>query len=199
MNPKGKEDRSAMEEDAEILEENGEAVAAAEEGASAAAQEAPQERKGSLAEENKGLLDQLLRIKAEFENYRKRVDREKPALIRHGREEVLSRLLPLYDTLLSAHEQVVRHNDEGRTAGEIVRGLELTFQEFTKFFQTEGIERMEAVGRPYDVDKHEVLGQVATDDFEEGTVVEVLQRGYLLQGRTLRTAKVRIAKKKGSL
>ncbi len=149
--------------------------------------------------ENKKLFDQLIRIKAEFENFRKRADREKPALIRHGRDDVLSGLLPLYDTLLSAHEDVLRRSEEsgGDGAGaEIVRGLELTFAEFTKFFKAEGVTVMDAKGSPYDVDRHEVLGQVETEEFEEGTVMEVIQRGYLIRGATLRTAKVRIAKNK---
>lgn len=151
-------------------------------------------------EENKKLLDQLIRMKAEFENFRKRADRDRPALIRHGQDGVLIGLLPLYDSLLSAHEQVQAHAQAGEeteaSTSEIIRGLDLMFKEFTKFFENEGIALMDAVGEPYNVDRHEVLGQVETDEYEDGTVVEVLQRGYLLRDRTLRAAKVRIAKKK---
>lgn len=144
---------------------------------------------------------QLLRLKAEFENYRKRVDRDKPQWERHGREQLLARMLPLYDVLVSAHEQVVRHGAELEKAGEgsgdvrgLVQGLELIFKEFTKLFEAEGVARIESVGKPYDFNLHEVLGQVETDEHPEGTVVEELQRGYTLGGKVLRAARVRTAK-----
>jgi molecular chaperone GrpE len=146
--------------------------------------------------ENKALFDQLVRLKAEFENFRKRTDREKPELVRHGKRELLERLIPLYDVLLAAHEQLAARSERMKdgAAAELARGLELIFTEFTRLFKTEGIEVIEAVGKPYDFDRHEVMGQVETDESPEGTVVEELQRGYLLDGRTLRPAKVRIAK-----
>jgi len=146
---------------------------------------------------------QLLRLKAEFENYRKRVDRDKPQWERHGREQLLARMLPLYDVLVSAHEQVVRHGAElekvGADSGDVrglVQGLELIFKEFTELFEAEGVARIESVGRPYDFNLHEVLGQVETDEHPEGTVVEELQRGYTLGGKVLRAARVRTAKGK---
>lgn len=152
-----------------------------------------------------GLYDQLVRLKADFENFRKRTDREKPGLIRHGKRELLERMVPLYDVLFAAHEHIAHHADLAKSASkgkdpgpvsELVRGLEMIFSEFTKLFEAEGVSVIEAVGQPYDFDKHEVLGQTETDEFPEGTVVEELQRGYMLEGKTLRAAKVRIAKKK---
>lgn len=145
--------------------------------------------------EREGLFQQLLRLKAEFENYRKRVDREKPDLVRHGRIQLLERLLPLCDVLLAARQEVARHS-EGGSVGELARGLEMIFKEFTKLFEAEGVAVIEAVGRPYDFQRHEVLGSVETDEHPDGTVVEELQKGYLLDGRVLRAAKVRIARKK---
>ena len=141
--------------------------------------------------EVQGLYDQLIRLKAEFDNYRKRTDREKPELARWARGQLLESLLPLYDVLLSAHGQVARA--ETPTA-ELKRGLELIFQEFTKVFAAEGVAVIETVGKPYDFDKHEVLGAVESASHPEGTVVEELQRGYLLGGKVLRPAKVRVAK-----
>ncbi len=153
--------------------------------------------------ERRSLFDQLVRLKAEFENFRKRVDRERPELVAYGRGELLSRLIPLYDVLLSAHEEVLRHQEWVKAAAnkadhapgtELVRGLEMIFVEFTKLFGAEGIEAMETLGKPYDFNRHEVVGQVETDGEPEGTVVEEVQRGYLLRGKVLRAAKVRVAK-----
>ncbi|HAH08203.1 MAG TPA: nucleotide exchange factor GrpE [Elusimicrobia bacterium] len=155
------------------------------------------------SDKEKELFDQILRLKADFENYRKRVDRDKPSWERHGKVQLLGKLLPLYDVLLSAHEQAVRHGetlakaDDGqKTVSELVRGLELIFKEFTKLFESEGVKVVETVGKPFDFNLHEVLGQVETDAHPEGTVVEELARGYTLDGAVLRPAKVRIAKKK---
>ncbi len=148
---------------------------------------------GALEAEKKKYYDQLLHLKAEYENYRKRVDREKPEFIRHGKLEVLEKMIPLYDVLLAAHDQIAT-SDGGE--GELVRGLEMIFQEFTKLFEAEGVAVIASVGENYDFDRHEVLGQVETDEVAEGIVVEELQRGYLIDGKVLRAAKVRIAKKK---
>jgi molecular chaperone GrpE len=135
--------------------------------------------------------DQLLRLKAEFENFRKRTDRERPELIKTGRWDLLARLLPVYDVLLSAHQQIQAHH----SAGELARGMEMIFREFTRLFESEGVTVIETVGCPCDPNRHEVLGVVERDDVEEDTVVEELQRGFLVEGRVLRPARVRIARK----
>ncbi len=148
-----------------------------------------------LRTEKDQLYNQLLTLKAEFENYRKRIDRDRPALVRYGREELLQKLLPLYDVLLSAHEQVAARG-EGESTKDLVIGLELIFSEFTKLFKAEGIKILFSVGKPYDYNEHEVVGHVETDEHPEGTVVEEVQRGYRLEDKVLRHAKVRVAKKK---
>ncbi|MCX5790322.1 MAG: nucleotide exchange factor GrpE, partial [Elusimicrobia bacterium] len=135
--------------------------------------------------------EQLLRLKAEFENYRKRMDRERPEWIQLGKAGLLDKLLPLYDLLLQAHDQITN----GQAAGaDIAKGLELIFKEFTKVFEAEGVRTIESVGKPYHYDLHEALGAVETDEHPEGTVVDELQRGYTVKGKVLRPARVRIAK-----
>ncbi len=143
------------------------------------------------APEAPNYYDQLLRLKAEFENYRKRVDREKPELLRFGRADVLIKLLPIYDMLQSAHEQIKAEQAESPLA----KGMEGIFKEFQKIFKEEGVTPMDPVGKPYDALKHEVLGTLAKDGFEDGIVVDVLQNGFMVADKVLRTAKVRISKK----
>ena len=142
--------------------------------------------------------EQLLRLKADFENYRKRVDRERPEWVRLGRAALMDKLLPLYDVLLQAHEQVakgVAGPSQGPSAqADIAKGLELIFKEFTKVFESEGVQVIETVGKPYHYDLHEALGSVETDEQPEGVIVDELQRGYTLNGKVLRPARVRIAK-----
>lgn len=134
--------------------------------------------------------DQLLRLKAEFENFRKRSDREKPAFVELGRAQVLLKLLPIHDVLELAHNQIQsQHSDS-----ELAKGMEAIFKEFEKIFKEEGVVAMDPAGKPYDPERHEVLGTVEKEGVQEGTVVDVLQKGFLLKDKVLRTAKVRIAK-----
>ncbi|MBI3549369.1 MAG: nucleotide exchange factor GrpE [Elusimicrobia bacterium] len=140
---------------------------------------------------------QLLQLKAEFENYRKRIDRERPEYVKLGKAQLWERLLPVYDVLFQAHEQVLKLSSAGAgDAKSVVAGLELVFKEFTRIFESEGISPIETVGKPFNHDSHDVLGTVETEEHPDGTVVEELQRGYMWQGRVLRPAKVRIAKAK---
>lgn len=165
---------------------------AAAEAAAAGAAPAPQAAEPGA--DNKALLDQLMRLKAEFENYRKRVDRDRPQWERAGKGRLLEKLLPLYDVLLSAHEQVVRRAERPEGTAELAKGLELIFKEFTKLFEAEGVAAISSVGKPYDFNLHEVLGHVETAEAPEGTVVDEVARGYMLEGRVLRPARVRIAR-----
>ncbi|HVC08961.1 MAG TPA: nucleotide exchange factor GrpE [Elusimicrobiota bacterium] len=135
---------------------------------------------------------QLLSLKAEFENYRKRVDREKPEIYKMGRAQILLKLLPIYDLLQKAHGQIqAAHADS-----DLARGMEGIFKEFEKIFKEEGVAAMDAVGKPYDPLRHEVLGAVESQS-PEGTVLDVLQAGFTLHDKVLRPARVRISQGPG--
>jgi molecular chaperone GrpE len=136
--------------------------------------------------------EQLLKLKAEFENFRKRTDREKPEFYKAGRADMLLRLLPVYDLLRKAHIEVQASHGETQLA----KGMEMIFKEFEKLFKEEGVCVMEPVGKPYDAQRHDVLGTVETETGSDGDVADVLQDGYLLGDRVLRPAKVRISKRK---
>ncbi len=141
--------------------------------------------------------NQLLRLQADFENYRKRVEKEKPELIKYGKADILMRLLPLYDLLLAAHSHVAGAM-EGGSGDEVLKGLEMIFREFSKVFEAEGIRPMEPVGKPYDPMASEILGVVDGDDANDGMVVEELQKGFFYGDKILRPARVKIAKKKAA-
>lgn len=136
---------------------------------------------------------QLLRLKAEFENYRKRVDREKPEWFKLGRAEVVAKLLPLYDLLQHAHQEVLA----GHADSPLAKGMDAIFREFEKMFREEGVSQVNPLGKPFDPHYHEALGFVNKPDCEEGSVADVLQAGYLLGDKVLRTAKVRLQKGSG--
>lgn len=154
--------------------------------------EAPEAAAAAAAEARaKEYYEQLLRLKADFENYRKRVDREKPEYVKLGKAEVLLKLLPIYDMLQLAHTQIQASHSQS----ELAKGMEGIFKEFEKIFSQEGVKPMDPAGKPYNAGEHEVLGTVKKDGVEDGVVVDVLQNGFTLNDKVLRTAKVRIAKK----
>lgn len=155
---------------------------------------------GELGKQEKQSADyynQLLRLQADFENYRKRVEKEKPELIKWGKAEILMKLMPLYDLLLAAHLHI---NNNKYTGGsdDVLKGLEMIFKEFTKVFEAEGIRPMEPVGKPYDPMACEILGVVDGNDENDGLVTEELQKGFYYGEKILRPARVKIAKKKAA-
>jgi molecular chaperone GrpE len=156
-----------------------------------AAEGKPAAPKAEAAEQD--YYDQLLRLKADFENYRKRVERERPELMRYGKAELVSKLLPLYDMLLQAHAHITAAGGNG-AQGDLVKGLEMIFREFTRLFEAEGIRPMETVGKPYDPMACEIMGVVETDEAGDGRVVDELQKGFYYGDKVLRPARVRIGK-----
>lgn len=170
-----------------MSEETREAEQASDESAAEAAEAAaPAE-----APAKPDYYDQLLRLKAEFENYRRRVDREKPEWFARGRAEVAAKLLPLYDLVRHAHEDV----KAGHADTPLAKGMDAIFKEYDKLFKEEGVTKMDPLGKPFDPNYQEAFGFVDKPGFEEGAVADVLQAGFLIGDKVLRTAKVRIQKK----
>jgi molecular chaperone GrpE len=145
---------------------------------------------------------QLLGLKADFENYRKRVEKERPELIKFGKAEILLELLPLYDLLMQAHLHVAKLQEgaaeEAGQTQDIVKGLEMIFREFTKVFEAEGIRPMEVVGRPYDPMASEIIGTEEGTEENDGLVTAEFQKGFYYGDKVLRPARVRIAKAKAA-
>ena len=153
--------------------------------------EAELEKQTKLA---KDYYNQMLLGKAEFENYRKRIERERPGLIQYGKAELLSKLLPMYDIMLAAGKHLETVNAPGLE--NTVKGMKMIFKEFDKVFESEGVRPMETVGKPYDPMATEILGIVDGTDENDGLVVEELQKGFYLGDKILRPARVKIARKK---
>jgi len=141
--------------------------------------------------------NQLLRLQADFENYRKRMEKDRPELIKWGKAEILLKLLPLYDMLLSAHAHINTAKENGG-GDETLKGLEMIFKEFSKVFDAEGLRAMDTVGKPYDPMASEILGIVEGTEENDGFVVEELQKGFYFGEKILRPARVKIAKKKAA-
>lgn len=138
--------------------------------------------------------DQLIRLKAEFENFRKRSEREKAEARRWGKEEIVLRLVSLMDVM----EQAERAAHNAPDLKAVVFGLDMLYGEFKRLLKEEGLEEVPAaVGDAYN---HAVQEAVETveDEGADGQIRAVLQKGYTFQGLLFRPARVKISKKMGS-
>jgi molecular chaperone GrpE len=145
---------------------------------------------GESRREVEDLRERLLRLQAEFENYKKRQSRERGDQRRNVHIGVLKEFLPILDNL----ERAVEHGDVS-DPGKIVEGVQLVLKQLKESFTQFGVTRMESRGEMFDPHVHEAMSRVETDgDPPDGTVVEVYQEGYLLDGRILRPAMVGVAK-----
>lgn len=138
--------------------------------------------------------DQLLRLKAEFDNYRKRMEREKTDARRWGKEEIVLRLVSLMDVM----EQAEMAAHQAPDIKAVVFGLDMLYGEFKRLLKEEGLEEVSAAsGDPYDHNLQEVV-ETVDGDGDEGRILAVLQKGYRFQGTLFRPARVKISKKKGA-
>lgn len=135
--------------------------------------------------------DLYLRARADLENYRKRAQREKEDLSRFANENLLREVLPVVDNLERALEHA-RQDDGGN--GGLLQGVEMTLGQLQRVLDKFGVTPLRSVGEPFDPARHEALGQVESTEHPPNTVVQELQRGYLLNDRLLRPAMVMVAK-----
>jgi molecular chaperone GrpE len=144
----------------------------------------------ALSAERASLYDQLLRRQAEFENYRKRIERERTQIYQRGREDVLLQFLPVVDNFERALSSL--ETSEG-DAEALRHGVELIHKQFKDALSKFGLEPVEAVGQVFDPHLHEAVTTEATDKHKENTVIEEFQRGYKIGDKLLRPAKVKVA------
>lgn len=131
--------------------------------------------------------DKHLRLQAEFDNFRKRTMKEKADLIKSGGESVLISILPVIDDFERALTLMkdIPGSDAGKT------GTQLIYNKFTDFLRVNNIKEIEAVNQPFDVDLHEAITKIPAPSEEmKGKVVDVIQKGYYLNDKVIRFAKV---------
>ncbi|OGQ83084.1 MAG: nucleotide exchange factor GrpE [Deltaproteobacteria bacterium RIFCSPLOWO2_12_FULL_60_19] len=140
--------------------------------------------------EAKENYDRLLRLAAEFENFKKRAAREKTDAIRYANESLLKDLLPILDNL----ERALEHAKGGGNGNPLLDGIELVLKSFLELLEKHGVTQISAVGELFDPGKHDALAQIETSEHRPNTVVEQHSKGYHLPGRLLRPAQVTVAK-----
>jgi molecular chaperone GrpE len=134
-------------------------------------------------------LDDLRRLKADFENYRKRMLREQTQMAASASQALVARLLPVLDHF----ELAVGSAEQSRDFEKMLKGVKMVFGELRETMRHEGLEQIEAEGKPFDPQRHEAVVTVQDSAAEPGTVVGVVRAGYELHGRVIRPAMVRVA------
>ncbi len=140
---------------------------------------------------SKDNYDRLLRVSAEFENFKKRTSREMDELRKFSNESILKELLPVVDNLERAISSA--SEADGSSQG-VIKGVEMTQREILKVFSQFGVKPIEAIGQPFDPIYHQAIMQEETDEKPENTVTKEMQRGYLIHDRLLRPSMVVVSK-----
>jgi molecular chaperone GrpE len=169
-------------ESAEDLEQNEEAQAVAADSAKADAE------LGRLASDLDELRQTLLRRQADFDNYRKRVEKERSEDSRRATARVIEGFIPVIDGFeqaLAVHRDAAYENYR--------KGFELIYKQLLENVTKLGAERFEPVGKPFDPHLHQAMDRTETTEHDDGTVLQVFQAGYMFHGRVLRPAMVRVA------
>lgn len=144
----------------------------------------------ALTQERSMLLDQRLRTQAEFENYRRRVDRERAETYARSRAEVVLELLPVIDNFERALASLEHSGNDAKSLHE---GIELIHRQLNDALAKFGLQPVESVGQAFDPNVHEAVSAEPSEEHEENTVIAEFQRGYRLGEKLLRPAKVKVA------
>jgi len=144
-----------------------------------------------IQEKYNELNNSYLRLHAEFDNYRKRTLKEKTDLIKTAGEKVIVDLLPILDDFERALENINTAVDADNTK----KGVELIYNKFVDFLLRNGVKKMEVIGQPFDMDKHEALTTInAESEDMKGKIVDCVQPGYEMNEKVIRFPKVIVAK-----
>jgi molecular chaperone GrpE len=133
------------------------------------------------------MQDRYIRLSAEFDNYRKRTLREKMDLSKYAGENLLQSIIPLMDDF----ERALKHIDTNSDCTALRDGINIIYGKFSDFLKQNGVKEIESLNSDFNVDLHEAVAKVQVDDADKkGKVVDIVLKGYYLQDKVLRFAKV---------
>ncbi len=161
------------------------------------AEESPEEKGGEEVSELENIRqqavecnDKLLRLAAEFENYKKRIGREQSTLLKYAEENLLKQLLPSLDNLGRAIEQ----GEKAGNVTDLLEGVKMTYKGLLATLEKFDLQAIDSVNQPFDPNFHEALAADKSDDVAENHVLLEYEKGYMYKDRLLRAAKVVVSK-----
>lgn len=141
--------------------------------------------------EKDSLYDKYLRLHAEFENARKRFNKEREAFLKYANEALIMEFLPIVDNM----EMAEKHIKDAKDFSAVSRGVDMIHGQIQKFLKELGVEKLKSTGEKFDPNLHEVI-EILESDNEDEIVAEELKPGYRLSGKLLRPASVKVTKRK---
>ncbi len=183
-----------MDKDREVPESVSEqAVKTGEAGASTELEDKSVETVELIQTELENTKNKYLRLYAEFDNYKKKIQKDKEELIKYANESMLYELLPVIDNL----EMALKHACEGglEASNCLAQGVENTLREMNRTLEKFGVAAIEALNKHFDPAYHHAMSQVTRSDVESNTVVEEFRKGYLYKEKVLRPSLVAVSKK----
>lgn len=162
------------------------------EAAETSAFESEQEETGldSLRKQADENMERYLRTQADFDNFRRRSRLEKEDFAKYASSKVVEQLLPVLDNF----ERAIMASKDSKDIESLLKGIEMIQRQLGQVLEQEGLKHLEAVGQPFNPEFHQAIMQVESEEHEEGTVVEELQKGYVFKDKVLRPAMVKVAK-----
>lgn len=152
-------------------------------------EKAPEKKKDPKDEKIDELNDKLRRSMAEFDNYRKRTDKEKSAMYEIGAKDVIEKILPIVDNF----ERGLNTIPEDAKGTAFAEGMEKIYKQFVKTLDDLGVKPIEAVGKPFDPNFHNAVMHVEDENFGENEVAEEFQKGYMYRDSVVRHSMVKVA------
>jgi molecular chaperone GrpE len=150
------------------------------------ADEAAEQKILQLENELNDYKDRLLRKAAEFENYKRRTENDQLNLFKYAAESFIIKILPVIDDF----ERSLQHIDKSTDINSVKEGVHLVYEKFQKVLGEQGVSKIDAVGKPFDVHYHEAIMQRTDEDSEPHTVLDEIESGYLYKDRVIRHSKV---------
>lgn len=143
------------------------------------------------------LKDQLLRKAAEFENYKKRIESDYASVVKFANEELISSLLPalddFYRSIKMSQEKINNSTTSQKNELVFLKGMELIYSKLMKILETQGVKQFDTIGQQFDPYYHDALMQIPKQDVAPNTIIEEIERGYLLHDKVIRHARVIVA------
>lgn len=146
------------------------------------------EEKVALKEENEALKEKMLRLQAEYDNFRKRTQKEKAADLKYKSQELATSLVTVVDNF----DRALQVKPDESTVNSFYSGMEIVYRQMLQALTEAGVEEIKTEGEMFDPNLHQAVMQVEDDQFESQAIVDTLQKGYRLKDRVIRPAMVKV-------
>ncbi|UMZ73071.1 nucleotide exchange factor GrpE [Natranaerofaba carboxydovora] len=152
------------------------------------------EEQEKLIKEKQEYFERLQRLQAEFDNYKKRMSTEREKDKKYGAEDVMKGILPVLDNFERALSNIEENEEKTEENEGFYQGVKMIYDQLVETLEQNGLEKIEAEGEKFDPNYHEAVMMVESEEHSKNTVVEELQKGYLLHDKLLRASMVKVSK-----